>query len=81
MSERQLINARWVVPVEPAGAVLERHAVVVQAGRIEAVLPAAQAAERYPGSARIDLPGHALIPGLVNAHTHAAMTLMRGIAD
>lgn len=81
MSERQLINARWVVPVEPAGAVLERHAVVVQAGRIEAVLPAAQAAERYPGCARIDLPGHALIPGLVNTHTHAAMALMRGFAD
>ena len=46
MTERLLINARWVVPVEPAGTVLERHAVAVQAGRIEAVLPAAQAAER-----------------------------------
>jgi 5-methylthioadenosine/S-adenosylhomocysteine deaminase len=81
MTERLLINARWVVPVEPAGAVLERHAVAVQAGRIEAVLPSAQAAERYPDYARIDLPGHALMPGLVNAHTHAAMALMRGIAD
>ncbi len=81
MSERVLINARWVVPVEPAGAVLQRHAVAVQAGRIEAVLPAAQAAERFPEYARIDLPGHALIPGLVNAHTHAAMALMRGMAD
>ena len=81
MTERLLINARWVVPVEPAGAVLERHAVAVQAGRIEAVLPAAQAAERYPDYARIELPGHALIPGLVNAHTHAAMALLRGIAD
>jgi len=81
MTERVLINARWVVPVEPAGVVLERHAVVVQAGRIEAVLPAAEAAERYADSARVDLPGHALIPGLVNAHTHAAMALMRGFAD
>jgi 5-methylthioadenosine/S-adenosylhomocysteine deaminase len=45
------------------------------------VLPSAQAAERYPDYARIDLPGHALMPGLVNAHTHAAMALMRGIAD
>ena len=81
MTERLLINARWVVPVEPAGTVLERHAVAVQAGRIEAVLPAAQAAERYPEYTRIDLPGHALMPGLVNAHTHAAMALMRGLAD
>ncbi|MDH4174370.1 MAG: TRZ/ATZ family hydrolase, partial [Betaproteobacteria bacterium] len=46
-----------------------------------ALLPSAQAAARYADYARIDLPGHALIPGLVNAHTHAAMALMRGIAD
>ncbi|MDH4324139.1 MAG: TRZ/ATZ family hydrolase [Betaproteobacteria bacterium] len=81
MTERLLINARWVVPVEPAGTVLERHSVAVHAGRIEALLPSAQAAARYADYARIDLPGHALIPGLVNAHTHAAMALMRGIAD
>lgn len=81
MTENLLINARWVVPVEPAGTVLERHAVAVHAGRIEAVLPAAEAALRYAQYARVDLPGHALIPGLVNAHTHAAMCLMRGIAD
>jgi 5-methylthioadenosine/S-adenosylhomocysteine deaminase len=81
MTERVLINARWVVPVEPAGTVLERHAVAVRDGRIEAVLPAAQAGARYAEYARIDLPGHALIPGLVNAHTHAAMALMRGMAD
>ncbi|MDH4172676.1 MAG: TRZ/ATZ family hydrolase [Betaproteobacteria bacterium] len=81
MTERLLINARWVVPVEPAGTVLERHSVAVHAGRIEALLPTAQAVARYADYARIDLPGHALIPGLVNAHAHAAMTLMRGIAD
>jgi 5-methylthioadenosine/S-adenosylhomocysteine deaminase len=76
-----LINARWVIPVEPAGTVLEHHSVAVRDGKIEAVLPSALAAERYPGYAVVDLPGHALIPGLVNLHTHAAMTLMRGLAD
>jgi len=81
MNEGLLINARWVVPVEPTGLVLERHAVAVRDGRIEAVLPAVEGAQRFPGYARADLPGHALIPGLVNAHTHAAMTLMRGSAD
>jgi len=81
MTDKILINARWVVPVEPAGAALERHAVAVRDGLIEAVLPMAEAAQRFPGYARVDLPGHALIPGLVNAHTHAAMTLMRGVAD
>jgi len=81
MTDKVLINARWVVPVEPAGAVLERHAVAVRDGRIEAVLPMAQAEQRFEGYPRVELPGHVLIPGLVNAHTHAAMTLLRGIAD
>jgi 5-methylthioadenosine/S-adenosylhomocysteine deaminase len=45
------------------------------------VLPIAEAAQRCAGYERVDLPGHALIPGLVNAHTHAAMSLLRGIAD
>jgi 5-methylthioadenosine/S-adenosylhomocysteine deaminase len=76
-----LLSARWVVPVEPAGAVLEHHAVAVRDGAIEQVLPVTQAAERFPDYQRIDLPDHVLIPGLVNAHTHAAMSLMRGMSD
>jgi 5-methylthioadenosine/S-adenosylhomocysteine deaminase len=76
-----LIRARWVVPVEPAGAVLDDHAVAVRDGKIEAVLPAAAATARFPDYPVQDLPGHVLIPGLVNAHTHAAMSLMRGLAD
>jgi 5-methylthioadenosine/S-adenosylhomocysteine deaminase len=70
-----------VVPVEPAGAVLEHHAVAVRDGLIEAVLPHAEAAARFPGYQAFELAGHVLIPGLVNAHTHAAMALMRGLAD
>ena len=81
MSETFLIRARWVVPVEPAGVVLEDHAVAVRGDRIEAVLPAAEASARYPHAPGVALPEHVLIPGLVNAHTHAAMTLMRGLAD
>ena len=81
MTDKVLINARWVVPVEPAGMALERHSVAVHDGRIEAVLPMSEAERQFAGYARVDLPGHALIPGLVNAHTHAAMALMRGIAD
>jgi 5-methylthioadenosine/S-adenosylhomocysteine deaminase len=69
------------VPVEPAGAVLEEHAVAVSGGAIEAVLPVREARARFASYAEVDLPGHVLIPGLVNAHTHAAMSLMRGLAD
>jgi 5-methylthioadenosine/S-adenosylhomocysteine deaminase len=81
MPEPLLILPRWVVPIEPHGAVLEDRAVAVRDGRIEALLPRPEALERFPGYARIELAEHALIPGLVNAHTHAAMTLMRGLAD
>ena len=60
---------------------LEDHCVALSGGLIEAVLPRAEGLARFPSHSRIDLPAHALIPGLVNAHTHAAMTLMRGLAD
>lgn len=76
-----LIDARWVIPVEPEGAVLANHSVAVTGGRIVAVLPASEAAARYSARDTVSLPDHALIPGLVNLHTHAAMTLMRGLAD
>ncbi|MGH8618680.1 MAG: TRZ/ATZ family hydrolase [Burkholderiales bacterium] len=65
----------------PRGSVLSGHAVVVQQGAIQAVLPAAEAVARYPRATRVRLDRHVLMPGLVNAHTHAAMTLMRGLAD
>lgn len=75
------IEARWVVPVEPPGTVLEEHSVIVREGRVAALLPTAEAAERYTASERVALAEHVLIPGLVNLHTHAAMVLMRGLAD
>ena len=76
-----LIEPRWLVPVVPHGVVLEDHAVAIDGDRIVAVLPRTEARARYAPRERIELPGHALIPGLVNAHTHNPMTLMRGLAD
>jgi 5-methylthioadenosine/S-adenosylhomocysteine deaminase len=76
-----LIKARWIVPVEPEGVVLKDHALAIQDGRILDLLPSAEAGQRYQAATVHDLPDHALIPGLVNAHTHAAMSLMRGLAD
>src|SRR3989442_15908011 len=76
-----ILLPRWLVPVEPAGKVLADHAVAVRDGKIEAVLPAGEARQRFAGYDQVALPEHVLIPGLVNAHTHAAMTLVRGPAD
>ena len=75
-----LIRAAHVVPVSPRGALAD-HAVAIDAGRIVAVLPAAEAQARYDARRRVHLDRHALIPGLVNLHCHAAMSLLRGIAD
>ncbi len=77
----QLIEARWVIPVEPDATVLENHAVAVSGDRIVAVLPTAEARAAYEAAETVALPEHALIPGLVNAHTHNPMTLLRGVAD
>ncbi len=81
MHVESLINARWVIPVEPERQVLEYHSIVIEAGRIHAILPTAEAREQFRAQRTVDLPRHALIPGLVNAHTHAAMSLFRGLAD
>jgi 5-methylthioadenosine/S-adenosylhomocysteine deaminase len=78
---QRLLCPRWIIPVEPAGAVLEDHCVALRGGLIEAVLPRAAAEARFSSHEKVDLGEHALIPGLVNAHTHAAMSLMRGLAD
>jgi 5-methylthioadenosine/S-adenosylhomocysteine deaminase len=76
-----LVTAGSIVPIEPAGVVLENHALAVDHGRILALLPIAEARARYQPRQTLDLPGHALMPGLVNMHAHSAMTLMRGMAD
>ena len=76
-----LINVGWCIPVEPADAVIKDASVAVLDGKIAAVLPASEAADQWSAGATIDRPGHVLIPGLVNTHCHAAMTLFRGFAD
>ncbi|MDR0181461.1 TRZ/ATZ family hydrolase [Lysobacter arvi] len=76
-----LIEAGWVVPVVPHGVVLEGHAVAVRDGAIVAVLPIREARARFAAKETVSRPDAALVPGLVNAHTHNPMTLLRGIAD
>ena len=77
----QFIEAGWVIPVVPHGVVLENHTVVVTADRIVALLPSEQAHARFAPRQTVSRPESILLPGLVNAHTHNPMTLMRGVAD
>ena len=75
-----LIHADWVIPVESPG-VLEQHSIAVEDGRITAIAPRVQAQSQIDARETVTLSGHALIPGLINAHTHSPMTLFRGLAD
>ena len=76
-----LIEAGWVIPVQPHGVVLEDHAVAVSGDSIVAVLPRQQALQLLAPAKTVSRPRSILMPGLVNAHTHNPMTLMRGVAD
>ena len=76
-----LIEAGWVVPVIPHGVVLPDHAVAISGNKLLAVLPTAEARARFKPVETVSRPDAALIPGLVNAHAHNPMTLLRGIAD
>jgi len=75
------ILSRWVAPVIPRGQVLEDTAVVVDGGKIIDLLPDTQLDAHYQPAQTVNLAEHVLIPGLINLHTHAGMTLMRGLAD
>ncbi len=76
-----LIECRWIVPVRPQGLVLEDHAIAIDGGRIAAIAPIAEARQRYAARERVQCGEHVVTPGLINAHTHAAMTLFRGVGD
>jgi 5-methylthioadenosine/S-adenosylhomocysteine deaminase len=76
-----LICPRWTIAVEPDIEVHEDLVVAIDKGRIVALLPRAEAMDRFEPDALHDRPDHVLLPGLVNVHTHAAMTLMRGYGD
>lgn len=75
-----LIHAGWIVPVVPLGSVLENHSIALTGDRISALLPRAEA-QAIEARNVLELPGHVLLPGLINCHGHAAMSLLRGFAD
>ena len=77
----RLLQPRWIAPVTASSPVLTDHALAIRGQRIEAIGPAAALAQQYPQAQAEVLPGHLVFPGLVNAHSHAAMTLLRGAGD
>lgn len=76
-----LIQPSWVIPIAPSGVVLQDHVVAVSGGKIVEVVSATKVGDRFAAREVVYLPGRVLLPGLINLHTHAAMSLMRGLAD
>ena len=74
-----IIHGGTVVTMDGERRVLEGGAVTIRGERIESILEASDALPA--ASETLDATGHLVIPGLINAHGHAAMTLLRGIAD
>ncbi len=76
-----LLHARWIIPVDGSETILTDHTLVIQDTRIAAMVPTAQVKQHWTADQEFHLDQHALIPGFINTHGHAAMALMRGIAD
>jgi len=76
-----IIEARWLCPVVPSYALLKHQAVVIQFGKIVDICLIEEANARYEANEVVQLNDHVLVPGFINLHTHAAMSLMRGLAD
>lgn len=75
-----VIHPEWIIPVVPQGKVLTDHSVVVSDGRITRIAPRDEA-QRIQAAEHLNLPSQVLLPGLINAHGHSPMTLLRGVAD
>jgi 5-methylthioadenosine/S-adenosylhomocysteine deaminase len=76
-----LIHPRYLVTVRPPDVVLENHSIAIEQDLIVAVMARNKAEKSYPEAESIELPGHVLLPGFINMHTHSPMTLLRGYAD
>ncbi len=81
MSVDTVINPRWIIPIDDSNCVLEHHSIAITNNQIHAILPTRGVRDRFPNAEHVDLPTHVVTPGLINAHTHAAMVLFRGIAE
>ncbi|MGB0845214.1 MAG: TRZ/ATZ family hydrolase [Thiolinea sp.] len=81
MKIESLISASWILTVDENNRTLEDHAVAIDNGNILDILPTTEAQQKYQPEHTLDLNGQVLLPGFINAHTHAAMALLKGLAD
>ncbi len=75
------LHPKYLIPIEPRATVLSGHALVMQDEKILDILNSAEARLQHPDAQHLELPEHAVMPGMINLHGHSAMTLLRGLAD
>jgi 5-methylthioadenosine/S-adenosylhomocysteine deaminase len=76
-----LLHPRWIVPIIPRGVVYEHYSIAIHAGKIVDILATSEGKKQYQADNEIELVEHVVLPGLVNAHAHSPMVLLRGLAD
>jgi 5-methylthioadenosine/S-adenosylhomocysteine deaminase len=76
-----IISAKWICPVRPHNVILEDHSIILDENRIIDIIETKKIASLYQSDQHVQLHHHIVTPGLINAHTHAAMNLFRGFAD
>lgn len=76
-----IIHATYIIPVIPRGTILKDHSIILDKGKILAILAQKECTNLYISDETHTLNDHVLMPGLINAHGHAAMSLFRGLAD
>ena len=79
-----LIHGNCIIPVNDSATdnerVLSNHSIAIQDGRIIDILNTDEASQKYTSTSCYNYQHHIIIPGLINSHTHAAMSLFRGLA-
>lgn len=76
-----IIHTQWLITCEEQNQILNNHALIIDKGLIKDILPSKLVAEQYHSKSIHDYTAHAVIPGLINAHTHLGMSYLRGVAD
>lgn len=77
----QLIHAKWIITCEDNNKILEDHALAIKGGKILSILPSKEADAKFQAGTTEKYTSHAVIPGLINSHTHISMNVFRGLAD
>src|SRR5690242_14395790 len=77
----QIIHAKWIITGVEKDATLENHSLIIEAGQIKEILSTPLARQRYSSNETHEFPYHAILPGIINSHTHIGMNYFRGLAD